>query len=386
VTPVQLAPDQVRAIDSIARLLASHPSLLIGALAIQCQAAMPRLTADVDVVMVATGTSVADGLRAAGWAPDAHATHRWRRDGSMIDVIHVSDEDLLAGVVELDGAALSVVGFDLAFSEGNLIRVTPATEVLVPPLPVLVLLKMISWQDRPYERQKDLGDIVHIWDTALSDDDRWAEPSPWHDPDLHYDHQGAFFVGWKLGQVAGPGHVHWAKRFLDQVRDENSPAFAQFVRASRYVGDSPEAKLRAHLSAFELGLERGSHRPASQPAPVPLELRVVSGGQTWGLSGSLEQRLHDAIDARVLVEFYYKGDLRISEPHVLGVKDGRLHVLTYQVGGRSSSSPLPGWRRFFVDELSQLQVTSQTFVPKPFTSRRHSAFDRQIAVVGRARL
>jgi predicted nucleotidyltransferase len=380
VTPVQLTSHQARALDSIGQLLASHRSLLIGALAIQCQVPMSRFTADVDVVMVSTGTSVADGLRAAGWAPDTHAAHRWRHQGAMIDVIQVSDDDLLAGVVELDGAALSVVGFDLAFAEGDFIRVTPATEVLVPPLPVLVLLKMIAWLDRPYERGKDLGDIAHIWDNALGEDDRWAEPSPWLDADLDYDNQGAFFVGWKLGHVAGPGHVHWAKRFLDNVRDENSPAFAQFVRASPYVGDSPEAKLRARLSAFELGLERGSLRPASQPVLVPPGQRAVAGGQAWGLSGSLEQRLHDAIDARVLVEFYYKGHLRIVEPHVLGVKDEHLHVLTYQVGGRSSSGPLPDWRRFRVDELSHLQVTSRAFIPQQFTSRRHSAFDRQIAV------
>lgn len=311
--------------------------------------------------------------------------HRWRHDEAMIDVIHVSDEDLLAGVVELGDAELSVVGFDLAFSEGSFLRVTPATEVLVPPLPVLVLLKMISWLDRPYERGKDLGDIAHIWDNALSDDDRWAEPSPWLDADLDYENQGPFFVGWKLRQVAGTGHIHWAKRFLDQVRDENSPAFAQFVRASRYVGNSPETQLRANLSAFELGLERGSIRVTSEPVAPSLGLRAVSRERTWGRSGSLEQRLHDAIDARVLVEFYYNGALRIAEPHVLGVKDGRLQVLTYQVGGRSSSGLLPDWRRFFVDQLSQLQVTSRAFVPQPFTFGRQSAFDRQIAVVRRAR-
>ncbi len=398
---VQLAPEQVRALDAIGVLLTSHRSVLIGALAIQCQVPMPRLTADVDVVMVASGASVAESLSAAGWSPDRSMVHRWRRQGALVDIIQVTDEDLLVGVVDLDGAALSLVGFDLAFSEGNVIQVTPATEVLVPPLPVLVLLKMIAWMDRPHDRTKDLGDIAHIWDNALSDDDRWAESSPWLDADLDldYDNQGAFFVGWNLGQVAGPGHVHWAKRFLDQVRDEDSSAFAQFVRAARYAGN-PEVKLRGRLSAFELGIQRGSSRPAAVPEtvrtrskptapppsarPTPVSLELRGQGQVWGVSGSLEQRLHDAIDDRFLVQFFYKGHLRIVEPHVLGVKDGRLHVLTYQVGGTSSSGSLPDWRRFFVDELSELQVTSQAFVPQQLTFKRHSAFDRQIAVVRRA--
>jgi predicted nucleotidyltransferase len=235
---IALAPHQVRALDSLGVLFASHRSVLIGALAIQCQVPMPRLTADVDVIMLASDASIAGSLGAAGWAPDRSMVHRWRLQGAVVDIIQVTDDDLLAGVVNLNGAELSVVGFDLAFSEGNAIRVTPATEVLVPPLPVLVLLKMIAWMDRPFDRAKDLGDIAHIWDHALSDDERWAEPNPWLDgSNLEYDDQGAFFVGLKLGQVAGPGHIHWAKRFLDQVRNEDSLAFAQFVRASHYAGD-----------------------------------------------------------------------------------------------------------------------------------------------------
>jgi predicted nucleotidyltransferase len=178
---IALAPHQVRALDSLGVLFASHRSVLIGALAIQCQVPMPRLTADVDVIMLASDASIAGSLGAAGWAPDRSMVHRWRLQGAVVDIIQVTDDDLLAGVVNLNGAELSVVGFDLAFSEGNAIRVTPATEVLVPPLPVLVLLKMIAWMDRPFDRAKDLGDIAHIWDHALSDDERWAEPNPWLD-------------------------------------------------------------------------------------------------------------------------------------------------------------------------------------------------------------
>jgi predicted nucleotidyltransferase len=383
---IALAPHQVRALDSLGVLFASHRSVLIGALAIQCQVPMPRLTADVDVIMLASDASIAGSLGAAGWAPDRSMVHRWRLQGAVVDIIQVTDDDLLAGVVNLNGAELSVVGFDLAFSEGNAIRVTPATEVLVPPLPVLVLLKMIAWMDRPFDRAKDLGDIAHIWDHALSDDERWAEPNPWLDgSNLEYDDQGAFFVGLKLGQVAGPGHIHWAKRFLDQVRNEDSLAFAQFVRASHYAGDNAEAKLRGRLSAFELGLQRGAFEHATIPeTAVRRGLRAVSGGPVWGLSGSLEQRIHDAIDNRLVVEFSYNGHRRVAEPHVLGVKNGRLQVLMYQIGGSSSSGLLPDWRRFFVDELSQLEVMSQAFVPQRLTFGRHSDFDRQVAVVRRA--
>jgi hypothetical protein len=131
--------------------------------------------------------------------------------------------------------------------------------------------------------------------------------------------------------------------------------------------------------------QRGAFEHATIPeTAVRRGLRAVSGGPVWGLSGSLEQRIHDAIDNRLVVEFSYNGHRRVAEPHVLGVKNGRLQVLMYQIGGSSSSGLLPDWRRFFVDELSQLEVMSQAFVPQRLTFGRHSDFDRQVAVVRRA--
>jgi predicted DNA-binding transcriptional regulator YafY len=101
----------------------------------------------------------------------------------------------------------------------------------------------------------------------------------------------------------------------------------------------------------------------------------------WGSSTSPEKLLHDAIDGRNVVRFDYRGRERIAEPHVLGTKDGRLQILTWQIGGSSSSGPLPNWRRFFVDELSSLRVMNETFAGGRFTGGRHAAFDRQIAFV-----
>lgn len=143
-TAGELAPLQLRTLDSLGGLLANRRSVLIGALAIQCQVPMPRVTADVDVVMVGSGASVADDLSRAGWTRDGSMVHRWRHHSATVDIIELSDEDLLAGVADLGGTVLNVVGFDLAFAAGIPIRVTPATQVLVPPLPVLVLLKMIA--------------------------------------------------------------------------------------------------------------------------------------------------------------------------------------------------------------------------------------------------
>jgi hypothetical protein len=167
------------------------------------------------------------------------------------------------------------------------------------------------------------------------------------------------------------------------MRDDQSVAFAQLVRQSRYAGDNTESRVRARLVAFEQGLEVGATRvvepiqtsKGSIVPPSPNELF------TWGSSGSLEMLLHDAIDRRNLVSFLYEGHARIVEPHVLGTKNGRLQILAWQVGGRSSSGNLPNWRRFFVHELSELEILNETFSGARPSWGPRSAFDRQIAVV-----
>lgn len=198
--------------------------------------------------------------------------------------------------------------------------------------------------------------------------------------ELDYEEQSAHFIGWQLGRIAEQEHLHWIKRFVDTMRDQESIAFAQLVRASRYVGNNVEDRLRSRLTAFERGLERGARfgEKAHLMRKRPVGSRALPA---WGRSGSVGMLLHDAIDRLSVVRFYYRGRMRIAEPHVLGTKDGRLQILTFQVGGESSRGGLPNWRRFFVDEISHLETTGETFAGPRLTWGRHSEFDRQIAFV-----
>jgi len=96
-----------------------------------------------------------------------------------------------------------------------------------------------------------------------------------------------------------------------------------------------------------------------------------------------QQLLEQAIQSKSIVEFTYKNHHRVAEPHVLGVKDGVIQFLGYQVGGSSSSGgPLPEWRRFDLDKIIGLVVTDNKFPGRrPFPSGKHSAWDREILVV-----
>lgn len=97
----------------------------------------------------------------------------------------------------------------------------------------------------------------------------------------------------------------------------------------------------------------------------------------------MQQDLIYAINARLMVEFNFGGQRQV-EPHVLGIYQGQLQVLTYQMSGASQSGGIPNWRRFNVNELSQFKFTGQTFAgPRPNPSGKHAVFDKKIAVVGR---
>lgn len=96
----------------------------------------------------------------------------------------------------------------------------------------------------------------------------------------------------------------------------------------------------------------------------------------------MEQELIAAINAKKIVEFTYGGHPRVAEPHVLGVSDGVVQLLGYQIGGSSNSGGIPEWRRFDLSKISGLRTTQQSFPGKrPFPSGQHSSWDRRIAVV-----
>ncbi|NQW08602.1 MAG: hypothetical protein HQ481_01780 [Alphaproteobacteria bacterium] len=75
-----------------------------------------------------------------------------------------------------------------------------------------------------------------------------------------------------------------------------------------------------------------------------------------------EHELCGAIHHRQVVQFWYRGGLRLVEPYAFGVGDGGHPLLrAYQVSGFSRSRE-QGWKLFHVDEITKFNATEQTFV------------------------
>lgn len=89
-----------------------------------------------------------------------------------------------------------------------------------------------------------------------------------------------------------------------------------------------------------------------------------------------------AIAARRLLRFVYKGQERIAEPHDYGIQKGSARLLSYQVGGKSSSGKLPAWRWIEVNQISALEVLDRTFPGgRGAASSQHHHWDQLFARV-----
>jgi predicted DNA-binding transcriptional regulator YafY len=72
--------------------------------------------------------------------------------------------------------------------------------------------------------------------------------------------------------------------------------------------------------------------------------------------------LRAAMRGRNAVEFRYSGRTRIVHPHAIFVAGTGTHCLDgVQVGGRSTSGPLPGWRRFDLNRIEEVTILDEQF-------------------------
>jgi len=96
----------------------------------------------------------------------------------------------------------------------------------------------------------------------------------------------------------------------------------------------------------------------------------------------MDDLIRAAIATKHLIAFTYHGLQRIAEPHIYGTVRGTYQLLTYQIGGQSSSGGLPNWRRVNLSQVSNMQLLNQHFGgARPTPTGRLSHFDEILAMV-----
>jgi predicted nucleotidyltransferase len=229
--------------------------VLIGAAALSCQLDMRwRRTNDIDLTAVGDPAELAMELATLGWVRDSRLEYRWTSpNGIRVDVLPATFE-LLAErrlVFAETGQVMNLTGFDLAFDHVRKLEVEPGCFVDVATIPVVVILKMAAWLDRPSDRERDLEDVAHVLDEYLSSDDlrRWSDEMI--DADVQYEEQSAFALGRDIAAIAREDHGALIETFLRVVGDESRPSFARFARC--FPGADREATCRRRLEAVRSG-------------------------------------------------------------------------------------------------------------------------------------
>ena len=96
--------------------------------------------------------------------------------------------------------------------------------------------------------------------------------------------------------------------------------------------------------------------------------------------------LQQAINEKRPVRAGYHGTERLLCPHMLGWKNGRPKVLSYQARGTTTHTPLPQdprqrWRSMFVDEIEQPTITDEPWeTAQNYSHTTNAIDDPEIAV------
>lgn len=240
---VDLTDEQQRAVDEVRRALPEKRVLLIGATALAQHIPFDyRVSKDLDLAIDVSQDAFPGPLQQIpGWRRHPKMDHRFfTAEDQTVDVLPAGESIRATGKLVWPGAEMNMEGFDLAFEHA-----VADGELLVPPAPVLALLKMRSWLDRPEQRRKDLVDLAHLMRHYVDeDDDAYWEPAL-HDDGFDAEAISPFLLGRDLAQLAGDAHQPTFDAFLERATAERLMATGAWPLMANAVGAR---------TAFEQGL------------------------------------------------------------------------------------------------------------------------------------
>jgi predicted nucleotidyltransferase len=254
-------PKQLHALDELRRLWQSHHAfVLIGAGAITCHRANPRVTTDLDLVLAASLAELPAGLdQLPGWTQHPRKPHEWRGPGDVrIDIVPASPDALAAGYLDWPGGTrMTLTGLRHAFARQEPLELAPGATIGVAPLAVLALLKVISYLDRPGERVHDLEDLAFIMAeyAPIDDERRWSDELI--ELQLPVERTSSYLLGGELATFVDAKERSCIEEFLQRLDRDGDSLRSQLIRlapSAWHRGDDTEAEVFAQFDALARGL------------------------------------------------------------------------------------------------------------------------------------
>jgi predicted nucleotidyltransferase len=166
-----------------------------------------------------------------------------------------------------EDVVMSAVGFEDAYRAALDVRVraNPPLDILVASAPGLTILKLISWADRPHDRQRDAVDLAFILERYLDarNNERLLEEHiDLVDENFDYVRAGARLLGRDMAAIGNPGTLGRIREILAKEIAEGGQhlLIQNMTPAGTLSGEEGEKRfdeLLARLRELAKGIEDG---------------------------------------------------------------------------------------------------------------------------------
>jgi len=251
--------NQCQALRQLAELWKDTRFCLIGASALACQIELPRKTGDLDLSVNVSLDALAAALpRLEGWKRNPGKEHEWLSPtGIKVDVLPAGPSLLEAGeIIWPGGTRMSLVGMRLALERSVGFEAEPGLSVPLTPVEVIAVLKMVSYLDRPAERERDLHDLGHILESHVPPDDARRFAAKVQDAQIAYENASAYLLGRDIARLTNQQERKVVDDFVALVRDARHPSATQgrMTRLGPRSWNQDADELLARIDAFVTGL------------------------------------------------------------------------------------------------------------------------------------
>jgi predicted nucleotidyltransferase len=143
-----------------------------------------------------------------------------------------------------------------AIGRARSVRVADDLEIPVATVSTIALLKMVSYLDRPHDRDRDLGDLAYVLEhyAEAGDDRRFS--SDVLEAGVTYEQTGAFLLGRDLRVFVDAPEREAVERFMSRARGEGDAGrtLAVLLQQAPPGWRRAPAEVERRLSALSLGI------------------------------------------------------------------------------------------------------------------------------------
>jgi predicted nucleotidyltransferase len=229
-----------------------------------------RTTRDVDAVVEAADWEDFEGMRQrlfkAGFKPGSAPHELLFGPDVFFDLIPYGSGLVQNDQLEWPGTdrIMSTLGVEEAFEYAERATVAPDLSVRVVPISVLVLLKIISYTDRPEERTRDLSDVVRYFEhyeggngegRRFEIGEVTVEARP-----VEFEEAGAYLLGIEVARLAKPKSLIAVRTFVKEFSDEYARPILQIMKEEGRIlnNESRRTEIFRLFKVFAAGLTEGA--------------------------------------------------------------------------------------------------------------------------------